>query len=191
MAVDLAPWEQEELEQWKGGGTKAPDAEEARPTDLSGETLRTHVSRTPIPSSAAPDYEPPRPTLPRQPLKTQATSKQSKTQELSPGLQKVRDNALSIIVLVALAAFAFVFYSNCSVFVIAPSNTHPNGATLITSHLSGLKFIDSAEGFLTRHQGSVTPSARAAMIGNVTEGAKVYLELPHFGWLHRYTTGGK
>ena len=189
--MDLAPWEQEELEKWKGGAAKAPDAEESRPTGLSGETLRTHVSRSATPSTAIPDYQPPRPTLPPQPLRTQTTSKQRKTQELGPGLQRVRDNALSIVMLVALAAFGFVFYSSCSIFVVTPTDADPKGATLITSRLSGLNFIDSAEGFLTRHQGNVTPSARSAMIGSITDSAKVYLELPHFGWLHRFTIRGK
>ena len=189
--MDLAPWEKEELEQWKGGQAKEPEVEEARPTELSGETLRTHVSRSPTPSATTPDYEPPRPTLPPQPLRTQTDKHKPRTQELSPGLQKVRDNALSIVMLVALTAFSFVFYTNCSVFIVTPTDTDPKGATLITSRLSGLNFIDSAEGFLTRHQGTVTPSSRSAMVDNITGSAKVYVELPYFERLHRYTTGGK
>lgn len=190
VVVDRAPWEQEEIDQWKGEVTKVPDAEETRPTDLSGEKLRTHVSRAPTASSIAPNYEPPRPTLPPQPLKTQAERK-SQRQEPGVGLQWVRDSALSIVILVALAAFGIVFYSNCSIFVVAPTDAHPNGATLITNRLSGLNFIDSAEGFLTRHQGTVTPSARTAMADHIAESARIYMELPYFGRLHRFTTRGK
>lgn len=186
--MELAPWEQEELEQWKGGQAEAPEAREASPPGLSGEVLRTHVNRSPAPSDTAPNYEPPRPTLPPQPLKTQAERNKSKSQDMGATLQKVRDNLLSIVLLVALAASCFVFYSSCSVFVIPPTDGRPGGATLITADMPGLNFVDSAEGFLTRHQGNATPSARAAMIENITKSAKIYVELPYFGWLHRLTT---
>jgi hypothetical protein len=78
-----------------------------------------------------------------------------------------------------------------TVFVIQPIGAVPDGRTIIISRLNTLRFIDSADAWCERQQGSVNLLCRIAVMGRVAQEASVLVRLPYSAVLYQISTGGR
>ena|ERR1700690_3311584 len=96
-----------------------------------------------------------------------------------------------IALLIALAAFLIVFYTQVTFFVVQPIGAVPEGRTLLILRMGKLKFIDSADGICERESNGVNLLCRMAVIGAVAKNSTVIVRLPYSETLYLISTGGK
>jgi hypothetical protein len=96
-----------------------------------------------------------------------------------------------IILLVVLAAFMVVVYTQLTLFVIQPIGAVPDGRTLVIWRMGKLKFIDSADGFCARESDGVSLLCRMAVLGAVAQNSTVIARLPYSETLYLISTDGK
>jgi len=100
-------------------------------------------------------------------------------------------NKKAIITLLILVAAAVIFYTQFTIFIVAPIGAIPEGKTLIISRLNNMEFIDSADAMCKREQGGVSLLCRIGMLAAVAKNATIYLRLPYSEWLYLISTGGE
>jgi hypothetical protein len=95
------------------------------------------------------------------------------------------------ILLVVLAVFVLLVYTQVTFFVIQPIGAVPEGRTLVVWRRGKLKFIDSADGVCDREAKGVSLICRIAVLGAVAKNDTVLLRLPYSEALYLISTGGK
>jgi hypothetical protein len=97
----------------------------------------------------------------------------------------------STIILVVLAVFTMVIYSQITFFVVPPIGALPEGRTVVITRLNKTEFIDSPDAMCERIQGGVSLLCRGMIIGTVLEKSTILIRLPFSSWLYGISTGGK
>jgi len=95
------------------------------------------------------------------------------------------------ILLVVLAAFIIIAYTQVTFFVIQPIGAVPEGRTLVILRTGKLKFIDSADGLCNREANGVSLLCRMAALGAVAQNGTVLMRLPYSETLYLISTDGK
>jgi hypothetical protein len=95
------------------------------------------------------------------------------------------------ILLVVLAAFIIIVYTQVTFFVIQPIGAVPEGRTLVIWRTGKLKFIDSADGLCGRETNGVSLLCRMAALGAVAQNSTVLMRLPYSETLYLISTDGK
>jgi hypothetical protein len=95
------------------------------------------------------------------------------------------------ILLITLAAFLIIAYTQLTVFVIQPIGAVPKGRTLVIWRIGKLKFIDSADGVCGREANGVSLLCRMAVLGAVVQRGTVLMKLPYSETLYLVSTDGK
>ena len=96
-----------------------------------------------------------------------------------------------MIILVVLAAFIIISYTQMTFFVIQPIGAVPEGRTLVIWRTGKLKFIESADGLCGREAKGVSLLCRMAALGAVAQNSTILMRLPYSETLYLISTDGR
>ena len=187
--MNLVQWEREEQQKSEMTGLGSSEEPTLKPVRMEfslGEP-RIYADPTRIPDPS--ELITPRPTL--RPREEGPETPQKSKKARSNSFRMEKSNRGSIVLLAVLLVCGFLFYSQCSLFIVPPTASMPQGATLIIKRLSNLDFVDSTDAFLMRYQGGVNAGNRTAVADQILGTAKIRARLPYVDLLYRYSTGGE